>query len=779
MASWGSLTRPYRDSSPNSPLSPLSPSTFPQWLRPSRSRKGTVGHTRLKTFLLAVACLALGWVVTSKLGPSEDAVDTEQTSYDTSSSGVLSDPSGFGTHGVKGKRPGIIGNELEEELAETSKQQHGKEGEPSVSGALAELRNAVSHKIQSWNPYFAKGPKVHDLYNDTSEANGGKNKTSLSLGGETVKEGVNDDERLGARTRIGKMTILFSGNSFWERCIRTHERHDKVQGYRLHVLRQQLMDDVWSKPAYILSNLLREMSKPESERLDWLFWVDADTIILNPNVPIETFLPPPGTEFDDVYLMYSNDWNGLNNGVFPIRVNQWAVRLFSGIVSYRHFRPDEPLQFRDQSAMNSLMQEPEFAKHIVQAPQRWFNAYQGEHNETLQPFQVRRGDLLVHFAGVGDREARMHYWLQRAEQHLDDWEVPVKSTSYPQEARDFWHEQRNLRKGREEKVAETRKNALELITLTEQRMEEYIDRLNDEQKESISAAQVALKKEFEDEKSSFDTTKLQELMDKLVETSAPLTSAVTNSNKVLLQSAHKAIFAGGKDLLDNNFDENNKDSPHNLELASVSNTVASLKVLVMAPEDAWNRHDITKATNAVTEARAKLQEKLDAEAAAKQEVADRAKALADAKMAAEVEAEEWSAKLAGGSFTKAAVKKPGKGHKSHKAHRVGEKLEEVAEDESVPSEAAGVDGTAAKGVDGAVPETIQDLPDDAAADAVDDAVDGAYVEAKSEGPLQPSGVAVAAVTITAPGPVEWVTAFVDAPNETEAPAAEVPDDWTY
>lgn len=84
------------------------------------------------------------------------------------------------------------------------------------------------------------------------------------------------------------------------------------------------MDDVWSKPAYILSLLLRELAKPESERLEWLFWVDvdADTIILNPHLPIDVFLPPPGSEFDDINLMYSSDWNGLNNGVFPVRVCQ-------------------------------------------------------------------------------------------------------------------------------------------------------------------------------------------------------------------------------------------------------------------------------------------------------------------------------------------------------------------------------------------------------------------------------------------------------------------------
>ncbi|KAF2157294.1 glycosyltransferase family 34 protein, partial [Myriangium duriaei CBS 260.36] len=242
---------------------------------------------------------------------------------------------------------------------------------------------------------------------------------------------------LGARTRVGKVTIIFGGAPTYERAVRTHELHDRIHGYPLHVLRHGILDDVWSKPAYILSLLLKELSRPETERLQWLLWVDADTILLNPHVPIETFLPPE-PEFDDVHLLITNDWNGLNNGVFPIRVNQWAVDLFAAIVSFRHYKPDANLVFRDQSAMDMLLKDPKFAKHTMQAPQRWFNAYQGEHNETLAPFQVRRGDFLVHFAGVGDRDRRMAYWLDRVDQHLPDWEIEVHHTSYPSEAREFW-----------------------------------------------------------------------------------------------------------------------------------------------------------------------------------------------------------------------------------------------------------------------------------------------------------------------------------------------------
>lgn len=603
---------------------------------------------------MGTMCLALGFMVTSVLGPGDGMlVDMDPQVYDVPSGGVLDDPTGFGARPERKKRPGIIGSDEEEEVNEDDLRTAGKK--PTVGGALSDLHHAVSDKLQSWNPYFVKSAtqKGGDTVNDTTDTAGTKSKNSTFPGGEIVKDGLNEEDRLGARTRIGKATVLFSGNMFWERCIRTHERHDKEHGYRLHILRQQLVDDVWSKPAYILSLLLREMSKHESDRLDWLFWVDADTVILNPKIPIETFLPPPGTEFDDVYLLYSNDWNGLNNGVFPIRVNQWAVRLFAAIVAYRHYNPTDSLVFRDQSAMNALMQKPEFAKHIMQAPQRWFNAYQGEHNETLQPFQVRRGDLLVHFAGVPARETRMHYWLERAEQHLDDWEVPVKSTSYIQEARDFWNEQKAIRQHRNVRLEEAQKQAQTLMSTTDLDLRDCGDRLEEEQRSKITGQRDELKKIVEQEPTKHDLAKIEEGIKHLQDASGPLTAAIVEANKQLLKFAHDTIFTGEKDLLDGGFGQG-ASSP---EMELISLHVQKLKEMVMAPQDKWNRIDIKSAINILVESRAKLQEKVAAEIEAKKQAqaqqAANAELIEKAKAAANAEAIERAKAAAQNGVTQA------------------------------------------------------------------------------------------------------------------------------
>ncbi|TKA77684.1 hypothetical protein B0A55_03996 [Friedmanniomyces simplex] len=585
----------------------------------------------------------LGIWATAALGPGEDLIDVSPETYDAASGGVLNDPSGFGKAGNEPKGGyGIIGTDDPDELEADAVDIDAKAKKPSVTGALSELHHAVTDSLQSWNPYNPKPKRPQSealLANKTSVAKE-KKPAIAALSGEVIKEGIKEEDRLGARTRVGKCTIVFNSNSYWERALRTHEEHDRLHGYRLHVLRQGLLDDVWSKPAYILSLLLRELSRPESERLEWLFWVDADTIILNPHVPIETFLPPPGSEFDDIHLIYTNDWNGLNNGIFPIRVNRWSVDLFSAILSYRYYRPDAPLVFRDQSAMGALIQEPQFSKSIVAAPQRWFNAYQGEHNETLSPFQVRRGDLLVHFAGVPDREKRMGFWLERAEQHLDDWEIPVKSTSYPQEARDFWDEQRGRRKAKNEYLSDTRMKATALLTKTDEGLNAYGNRLTDEQKEAISDSYNELKELVVSGKWQDEYQKVEELTTQLRQKAEPLNSVVEQSHKLLLTSAHEAIFAGENDLLQAGFSDGGSDG----DLQRISETVKSLKNLVMSSEEFWNNADLSLAVNAVMQARGKWQEKTDGKVAAAEAQAqaerERVKTIEEARKQVQAEANQ-------------------------------------------------------------------------------------------------------------------------------------------
>ncbi|CAL3968171.1 unnamed protein product [Diplocarpon coronariae] len=240
---------------------------------------------------------------------------------------------------------------------------------------------------------------------------------------------------------IGKVSILYGDRKAgFERAMRTHDEHSRLHGYRMHLLRREILPGVWTKPAHILSILLQELSKPERERLSWLFWFDADTVLLNRKIPLEIFLPP--AEHGDVKILTTDDFNGFNNGVFMVAVDPWSVELFANIVSFRDFEPDTKLFLHDQSAMEILLAKHKYAKYAVTVPQHWFNAFKEETNPNLTApaDQVRGGDLLVHLAGMLYQEEWLDIFCDRLEKDRSKWEVDLDKTTYPAEIEEFWRD---------------------------------------------------------------------------------------------------------------------------------------------------------------------------------------------------------------------------------------------------------------------------------------------------------------------------------------------------
>ncbi|KAJ4264371.1 hypothetical protein NW762_005569 [Fusarium torreyae] len=258
--------------------------------------------------------------------------------------------------------------------------------------------------------------------------------------------------------RIGRVTAHFGTvETHYQKALRTHVLHSMIHGTHLDVMCTSVVDSLWNKPAFILSLLLDEMMKPVGERLEWLFWVDRDTLILDQCRPITSFLPPDDSpdgsqnpdDFDNpdgydaieverreekaddkTHLIVTNDWNGLNNGVFLVRVNQWAIELFSAITAFRYYRPNVSLPFTEQSAMEIVMNETKFRRNVQIVPQWWFNTYpkgtpaEFEDNmdkQDLKGYHARRGDFLLHFAGRGGRDSLINEWTSMLDRRQGVW----------------------------------------------------------------------------------------------------------------------------------------------------------------------------------------------------------------------------------------------------------------------------------------------------------------------------------------------------------------------
>lgn len=71
--------------------------------------------------------------------------------------------------------------------------------------------------------------------------------------------------------RVAKVSMLYGEpNHMYERALQSHERHGKIWGYPMHVLRQDISVGFWNKPSYLLSLVIAELAKPAGERMEWL-----------------------------------------------------------------------------------------------------------------------------------------------------------------------------------------------------------------------------------------------------------------------------------------------------------------------------------------------------------------------------------------------------------------------------------------------------------------------------------------------------------------------------
>jgi hypothetical protein len=192
-------------------------------------------------------------------------------------------------------------------------------------------------------------------------------------------------DTLKIQPRVGKVHAVFGEpNPVYERALRLHESHSDQMGHPMFVLRERLLSGLWSKPAFILSIMLQELAKPEDKRLQWLLydfptlltpirtncradtipstrWIDADIVVMNPQIPLDIFIPP-SPEFSYINMLVTNDRHGLNNGCFLIRVTPWAVKLLSGVIAYHSFKPEVKLKYSEQSALEEMIDDVSFCK---------------------------------------------------------------------------------------------------------------------------------------------------------------------------------------------------------------------------------------------------------------------------------------------------------------------------------------------------------------------------------------------------------------------------------
>jgi mannan polymerase II complex MNN10 subunit len=154
-----------------------------------------------------------------------------------------------------------------------------------------------------------------------------------------------------------------------------------------------------------------------------------------------------GTNRTDVNLLVTNDFSGLNNGIFILRINEWAISPFTAVLAFRHFEPHVELPFTEQSAMEHVIRTAQFKHQTQFFPQYWFNAYDNSRPEVfaqrddetgLGPGDVRRGDYLVHFADMPEKDKAIEKYAGMLLTLLNIWENGTVQRGVSEDVAEFW-----------------------------------------------------------------------------------------------------------------------------------------------------------------------------------------------------------------------------------------------------------------------------------------------------------------------------------------------------
>ena len=207
----------------------------------------------------------------------------------------------------------------------------------------------------------------------------------------------------------------------WDNKRKYAQRH----GYRLFDESNQLDTSrpaSWSKIRAV-QRLLNE------EACDWVFWLDADTVVMNSNKKVQDFLPT--SETIDI-LLSPDDGGGYNAGVWLVRNSEWTRNFLQEWWDMKSFvKPPGLAKSGDNDALKfkTAHMNADDAAHIGAPPRCTFNAfarfvkpneYQAvetklkDHHWYMDEASYHKGDLIAHVAGVDNKVETIKLLLEEA-----------------------------------------------------------------------------------------------------------------------------------------------------------------------------------------------------------------------------------------------------------------------------------------------------------------------------------------------------------------------------
>jgi hypothetical protein len=140
----------------------------------------------------------------------------------------------------------------------------------------------------------------------------------------------------------------------------------------------------WSK----IPLLLRHLAE-----FDWLFWTDADSLVMNPAHRLEDITAKYAGSGS---LLITEDFSGLNTGNMLLRSCEWTRQMLTEAWNQTQFLAESNSNWEQPALISVLEQDVESRHQLKRVPQRVMNSYL----QAAAPHaKFTPGDFILHLAG--------------------------------------------------------------------------------------------------------------------------------------------------------------------------------------------------------------------------------------------------------------------------------------------------------------------------------------------------------------------------------------------
>ena len=166
----------------------------------------------------------------------------------------------------------------------------------------------------------------------------------------------------------------------------------------------------WSKIQILLKTM-------ENTEYKWIFWTDADSLVMNHTIPLESLI-------DDNYnFIISRDPNAINSGQFLIKNCAWSRQFLQNV--YAHTECINHCWWENQAIILEYNQNPDVANQTKLIPQRSINSYPKEVGFSNIDTLYQPGDFIIHFPGIHNGPWLLSLFNKYATLSIDDATLPL------------------------------------------------------------------------------------------------------------------------------------------------------------------------------------------------------------------------------------------------------------------------------------------------------------------------------------------------------------------